>query len=79
MTGSAEELIARLRANPEDPAAFAELRAHYHRIGDHASLANLLVGWAGRTQDHGSAATAFVQAADLIARYVNEIPRAIAV
>ena len=27
MTGSAEELIARLRANPEDPAAFAELRA----------------------------------------------------
>jgi tetratricopeptide (TPR) repeat protein len=38
-----------------------------------------LVGWAGRTQDHGSAATAFVQAADLIARYVNDIPRAIAV
>lgn len=79
MTGSAEELIARLRANPDDPAAFAELRAHYHRIGDHASLANLLVGWAGRTQDHGSAATAFVQAADLIARYVNDVPRAIAV
>ncbi|MEZ4326478.1 MAG: hypothetical protein R3B40_14775 [Polyangiales bacterium] len=79
MTGSAEELIARLRANPDDPAAFADLRAHYHRIGDHASLANLLVGWAGRTQDHGSAATAFVQAADLIARYVNDIPRAVSV
>ncbi|MCA9536284.1 MAG: hypothetical protein KC593_21510, partial [Myxococcales bacterium] len=79
MTGSAEELIARLRANPDDPAAFAELRAHYHRIGDHASLANLLVGWAGRTQDHGSAATAFVQAADLIARYVNDLPRAVSV
>ena len=26
MTGSAEELIARLRANPDDPAAFADLR-----------------------------------------------------
>ena len=46
MDATAQELIARLRRNPDDSAAFAALRAHYERIGDYASLANLLEGWA---------------------------------
>ena len=53
MDATAQELIARLRRNPDDPEAFASLRAHYQRIGDYASLANLLEGWAGRACGSG--------------------------
>ncbi|UJR78735.1 hypothetical protein [Sandaracinus amylolyticus] len=65
MDATAEELIARLRRNPDDASAYAALRAHYQRIGDYASLANLLEGWAGRSTDHGAASQAFFEAGEL--------------
>src|SRR5690606_13115622 len=49
----------------DDASAYAALRAHYQRIGDYASLANLLEGWAGRSADHGAAAQAFFEAGEL--------------
>lgn len=65
MDATAEELIARLRRNPDDASAYAALRAHYQRIGDYPSLTNLLEGWAGRSADHGAAAQAFFEAGEL--------------
>ena len=65
MDATAEELIARLRRNPDDPTAYAALKSHYHRAGDVASLANLLEGWAARSPDPGAAAQAFHEAAEL--------------
>jgi tetratricopeptide (TPR) repeat protein len=65
MNATAEELIARLRRNPDDASAYAALRAHYQRIGDYPSLVNLLEGWASRCPDHGAAAHAFFEAGEL--------------
>jgi len=65
MTSPADELIARLRRNPDDYQAFVALRAHYHQLGDWPSLVNLLEGWAGRAPDGRAAAQAFFEAADL--------------
>ncbi len=65
MDPTADELIARLRRNPEDGAAYGALRAHYQRLGDYASLVNLLEGFAGRSRDNASAAQAFFDGAEL--------------
>jgi tetratricopeptide (TPR) repeat protein len=65
MDPTADELIARLRRNPEDGAAYAALRAHYQRVGDFASLVNLLEGFAGRSRENVSAAQSFFDAAEL--------------
>jgi tetratricopeptide (TPR) repeat protein len=65
MDPTADELIARLRRNPDDGAAYAALRAHYQRIGDYASLVNLLEGFAGRSRDHAAAGQSFFDAAEL--------------
>ncbi len=65
MDATADELIARLRRNPDDASAYASLRAHYQRTGDHASLANLLEGWAGRSADPQAAAQAFFEVGEL--------------
>jgi tetratricopeptide (TPR) repeat protein len=65
MTSPADELIARLRRNPDDYPAFVALRTHYHQLGDWPSLVNLLEGWAGRAPDARAAAQAFFEAADL--------------
>jgi tetratricopeptide (TPR) repeat protein len=65
MNSPADELIARLRRNPDDYPAFVALRAHYHQLGDWPSLVNLLEGWASRAPDARAAAQAFFEAADL--------------
>jgi len=65
MDAIAEDLIARLRRNPEDQAAYAALRAHYQRLGDYPSLVNLLEGWAGRSPDHAASAQALFDAGEI--------------
>lgn len=65
MDATADELIARLRRNPDDVAAYGALRTHYHRQGDFASLVNLLEGWAGRTHDPAAASQSFFEAGEL--------------
>ncbi len=77
MDPRAQDLIARLHRNPDDGTAYAELRAHYHRMGDYASLANLLEGWAARQTDPGAAASAFHDAGDLCQGFLDDQPRAI--
>ena len=76
MDAIAEQLIARLRSNPDDAEAYAALRAHYRQAGDYASLANLLEGWASRTVDASSAANALYEAAQLISHYQSDPERA---
>ncbi|MBX3251599.1 MAG: hypothetical protein KF901_30750 [Myxococcales bacterium] len=76
MDPTAEELVARLRRDPEDHAAFRALGDHYRRIGDHASLANLLDGWARRHgADPDAAADALYEAACLVLE-LHDVPRA---
>jgi tetratricopeptide (TPR) repeat protein len=65
MDATADELIARLRRNPDDVAAYGALRTHYHRLGDFPSLVNLLEGWAGRVQDPGAASQSLFEAGEL--------------
>lgn len=77
MDPTADELIARLRRNPDDSAAFAALKAHYHRKGDFASLANLVEGWATKSRRPEEAAASFVEAAEVVARRLNDRQRAI--
>jgi tetratricopeptide (TPR) repeat protein len=76
MDPTAEQLIARLRRNPDDFEAFAALRAHYHHQADYASLANLLEGWAARSTDPISAADAYLEAADLCRDRLSDRGRA---
>lgn len=79
MDATAQELIARLRRNPEDASAFASLRAHYERLGDYASLANLLEGWAGRATDPAAAAQALFEAGELVLGALDDRDRSIAI
>ena len=78
MHSAADELIARLRRNPDDYAAFVALRAHYHQQGDWPSLVNLLEGWASRAADPRASAQAFFEAADLALGALGDRPRGIA-
>ncbi len=73
----AESLVARLKRNPDDAEAYSALRAHYHRLGDYASLANLLEGWAARASDVSAAASAYFEAAELCEGYLDDRVRAI--
>ncbi|MEZ4337143.1 MAG: hypothetical protein R3B82_10990 [Sandaracinaceae bacterium] len=77
MDATAQELIARLRRNPNDSEAFGALRAHYQRIGDYASLANLLEGWAGRSRDPSAAAHAIYEAGELVLGALADRERAV--
>lgn len=77
MDATAQELIARLRRNPNDAEAFGALRAHYQRIGDYASLANLLEGWAGRSRDPVAAARALYEAGELVLGALADRERAV--
>lgn len=76
MDATAAELIARLRQSPEDAYAYAALKAHYHELGDHASLANLVEGWARRHADANEAAKAFHEAARIVSYYLSDQERA---
>ena len=78
MDATAAELIARLRQSPEDAYSYAALKAHYHELGDHASLANLVEGWARRHADPGEAAKAFHEAARIVSYYLSDQERAAA-
>src|SRR5689334_22997144 len=78
MDQTADELIARLRRNPDDQAAFAALRAHYHRVRDYASLANLLEGFAGRQRDPQLSSGAYYEAGELVLGALGDRVRAIA-
>src|SRR5687768_14305733 len=77
MDQTADELIARLRRNPDDQAAFAALRAHYHRVRDYASLANLLEGFAGRARDPQQSSGAYYEAGELVLSALTDRARAI--
>ena len=77
MDATAQDLVARLRRNPDDMEAFAALRAHYQRIGDYASLANLLEGWAGRTPDKAAGSHAMYEAGELVLGALADRERAI--
>src|SRR5678815_5433738 len=76
MIGSPDELVARLRRNPDDQQAFAALRQLYHQQGDWASLANLLAGWAGQQRDPRQAAWALYEAGDLVLGALRDRMRA---
>lgn len=77
MDAIALELVARLRRNPDDAEAFAALRLHYQRIGDYASLANLLEGWGSRTRDAGAGAHALFEAGELVLGALSDRERAV--
>lgn len=76
MDPQAAELIARLRSNPNDRAAFGALCDHYRRLGDPASLANLLEGWAGRLEAPVEASAAFAEAGELVLQSLGDAARA---
>ncbi len=77
MDATAQELIARLRRNPDDSEAFGGLRAHYQRVADYASLANLLEGWAKRAREPRAAAQALYEAGELVLGALEDRERAI--
>lgn len=76
MDPRADELIGRLRRNPDDDAAFRALGDHYRQLGDFASLANLLEGWAGRATDPQLAAKGFIQAGEIVSGQLGDPGRA---
>ncbi|QQR89944.1 MAG: hypothetical protein IPJ88_17535 [Myxococcales bacterium] len=76
MSATIDELIQRLRRNPNDKEAFQTLRNHYQRMGDYASLANLLEGWAAQSRDANAAASAYVEASQY-AMQLNDHPRGV--
>ncbi|HMI90390.1 MAG TPA: tetratricopeptide repeat protein, partial [Polyangiales bacterium] len=74
----AEQLVARLRRDPNDLAAYDELKSHYNSTQDFASLANLLEGWAGANQeDWLRSADAYAQAAEASVAGREDAQRAI--
>lgn len=77
MDATAQELVARLRRDPNDAEAFAALRTHYRRVGDYASLANLLEGWASRAPDPPAGAQALYDAGELVLGALSDRERAI--
>lgn len=77
MPHSTDQLIARLRRNPEDTEAFRALRSSYEQSQDFASLANLLEGWAARQSMPNASADAFCEAADVIDQRLGDTARAV--
>ena len=73
----AQALIARLRQSPDDPEAFEALRRHYERVGDFASLVNLLEGWAARLPDAATGAQAMYEAGELVLGTLGDRERSI--
>lgn len=76
MDPRAAELIASLRRNPDDRAAYKALRDHYARLGDYPSMANLVEGWAGRLGDASAAARSYMEAGELAATQLRDTIRA---
>lgn len=78
MDATAQELVARLRRDPDDAEAFRELRGHYLAQRDFASLANLLEGWADRSPHDGAASRALGEAAEHVLAGRGDPERALA-
>ena len=72
----AEELAARLRENPADQQAYESLKEIYRSRGDHASLVNLIAGWAGWSPDDGAASRAYLEVGDLLYHELRDAPQA---
>lgn len=66
MDSIAEQLVSRLRQDPNDTPAYEALKAHYRSLGDVASLANLLEGWAGFQTSGALASEALLEAARVL-------------
>jgi len=64
----AEQLASRLEANPNDEQAYEDLKAHYLRTQDLASLTNLIAGWAGYQTDPFRASRGYFEASRVVAR-----------
>ncbi|HEX2676887.1 MAG TPA: hypothetical protein VHM19_09610, partial [Polyangiales bacterium] len=63
MDSIAEQLVNRLRRDPNDTQAYEALKAHYQSSGDFASLTNLIEGWAGFQTSTAMASEAYLEAA----------------
>ncbi|MEM6954490.1 MAG: hypothetical protein AAF645_02345, partial [Myxococcota bacterium] len=76
MDSQAAELIASLRRNPDDVAAYRALCSRYQQLQDFASLVNLVEGWGGRQRDPLEAANAYLEAGDLVYHHLQDPQRA---
>ncbi len=78
MQDSVHALLDRIGRDPRDQEAFAALRLHFGRVGDHASLINLLEAWAHAHADQPSvAAHAFFEAAEIAGHHLQDPRRAL--
>jgi golgin subfamily B member 1 len=77
MDPTVDDLLARLRRNPDDLEALAILRAHFRQQGDYDGLARLLEGWAARCRDRRAAADGLREAADVSASLMGDRERAV--
>ncbi|MFW6051584.1 MAG: hypothetical protein ACODAU_10435, partial [Myxococcota bacterium] len=77
MDPNADDLLARLRRNPDDLEALAALRSHHRATGDHEGLAKLLEGWAARCRDRRGASEGLREAAEVVATQLGDRERAV--
>lgn len=77
MDPTADDLLARLRRNPDDMEALSALRALHRQEGDYEGLAKLLEGWAARCRDRQAASEGLREAADAVDSLLGDRERAI--
>lgn len=71
----AQQLIDRLKRNPQDGAAHRALRVHYQAQGDTAAVVRLLQDWAAQHQDdHAIAAPTLAEAGQLARQLATHEP-----
>lgn len=75
MDETTRKLIDALRSDPSNVAHYQALKAHYLSLGDVASAANLIEGWAARESDPMRASSAYLEAARLVMSLPNEEER----
>ncbi len=72
----ADALARRLAAAPNDAQAYRALHDHYRGVGDYASLANLVAGFASYTSDEREASRAYQEVAELFEQHLGDTKRA---
>ena len=77
MSINVEQLIGRLRDDPNDARAFSALKNFYLEIGDSQSLASLLSRWAEHSADRGEAANALREAGDAVLEGLDDADQAL--
>ncbi|MFW5876752.1 MAG: hypothetical protein ACOCXM_08445, partial [Myxococcota bacterium] len=77
MDPTADDLLARLRRNPDDMEALSALRALHRQEGDYEGLAKLLEGWAARCRDRRAASEGLREAADAVGSLLGDRERAV--